>query len=462
MLPNLTEIQKSSILEAAERHGFRCRFFDEPMQSLPFLNEAEVIVGTDPMLSRNAPNLRWICSPFAGTDRFIAGDAFASSSAQLTNSSGAYGVTISEHVIMLLTEILRRQPEYREHMEKREWIRRLPVRAIYGSRITLLGTGDIGQTTLRRLRGFEPRRIAGVNRSGRNPGNLFDLTVPGEKLDGILPETDILIISLPETMDTFHMISEKQLKLLPDHAVIINVGRGSVIDQRALEAELRNGRLFAGLDVFEEEPLAQDSTLWSCPRLIITPHVAGDTSLPHTVDLIVKLFLEDFENYCSGRPLARLVDRRTGHPVRAEAGKDASVSIHCVTEADQGFWFSLDRHLDQDEFNRKVRDRTGYVLTLDDQPVAILRYMLFWDSIPFCTLLYVSEAWQRRGYGRKLMEHWEKEMKARGYGLVMTSTQEDEEAQHFYRAIGYTDCGELNLPFPGYEQPTELIMGKAL
>lgn len=461
VVPNLTESHKSSILEAADRHSFMCRFFDEPGKSLPFLNDAEVIVGSDPVLSRNAPKLRWICSPFAGTDRFIAGDAFANPSALLTNSSGAYGVTISEHVIMLLTEILRRQPEYRTYMEKREWIRQLPVRAICGSRIMLLGTGDIGQTTLRRLRGFEPKQIIGVNRSGLNPGGLFDRTVKGEKLDEVLLETDILIISLPGTEDTFHMISEKQLKLLPDRAVIINVGRGSVIDQHALEAELRTGRLSAGLDVFEEEPIPQDSTLWSCPGLIITPHVAGDTSLPHTVDRVVELFLENFENYCSGRPLARLVDRRTGHTVRPETNKEAII-IRYATETDREFWFTLDHHLDEEEFNRKIRDRMGYVLTQYDQPVAVLRYMLFWDSIPFCTMLYVKDEEQRKGYGRMLMEHWEKDMKARGYGLVMTSTQEDEEAQYFYRAIGYTDCGELNLPFPGYEQPTELILGKAL
>ena len=462
VIPDLPENYKANIREAAERNGSDCRFFDEPAQSLPFLKEAEVVVGTDPVLSQNASNLRWLCSPFAGTDRFIADDAFANPAALLTNSSGAYGVTISEHVIMLLTEILRRQPEYQSHIEKREWVRRLPVRSIHGSRITLLGTGNVGQETLRCLRGFSPAQIIGVNRSGRNPEGLFDRIVKSGKLDEVLPETDILIISLPGTRDTCRMISEKQLKLLPDNAVVINVGRGSVIDQQALEAELRAGRLSAGLDVFEEEPIPQDSTLWSCPGLIITPHVAGDTSLPYTVDRIIELFLEDFENYCSGKPLVRLVDRRTGHPVRPEAEQNASVSVRYVTDADREFWFSLDRHLDKDEFERKIRDRMGYVLTKDGQPIAVLRYMLFWDSIPFCTLLYVKGDEQRKGYGRMLMEHWEKDMKARDYGLVMTSTQEDEEGQYFYRAIGYTDCGELNLPFPGYEQPSELILGKAL
>ena len=313
VMPDLTAAQKESVCRAADRHGFACRFFEEPAQSLPFLEDAEVVVGSSPFLSRNAPNLRWLCSPFAGTDLFLAEDAFASPAALLTNSSGAYGVTISEHVVMLLLDILRRQSEYRSHLEKREWVRRLPVRAIFESKITLLGTGDIGRETLHRLRAFAPKQILGVNRSGRNPGGDFDRVVRGNRLNEVLPETDILIISLPGTPETYRMVSEEQLKLLPDDAVIINVGRGSVIDQRALERELRGGRLFAGLDVFEEEPLPPGSSLWSCPRLTLTPHVAGDTTLPHTVERIVELFLADFENYCAGRPLDRLVDRSVGY-----------------------------------------------------------------------------------------------------------------------------------------------------
>ena len=313
VIPDLPERHKARIRAAAENNGFVCRFFDSPSESLPFLGDAEVIVGSDPALSRNAPKLRWICSHFAGTDLFMAPDAFANPSALLTNSSGAYGVTIAEHVLMVLLEILRRQPEYSAHIARREWVRRLPVRAILGSRITLLGTGDIGQETLRRLRGFAPRVINGVNRSGKNPDGLFDRIFPRDHLDDVLPETDILIISLPGTPDTFHMISERQLKLLPDDAILINVGRGAVVDQAALEAELRGGRLYAGLDVFETEPIPQESTLWSAPRLIITPHVAGDTTLPHTLERIIDLFLEDLDNYCSGRPLARLVDRSLGY-----------------------------------------------------------------------------------------------------------------------------------------------------
>ena len=313
VVPDLTASQTANICEKAEQKGFESLFFTEESDSLPYLQEAEVILGRSPFLSRNAPNLRWMCTTTAGINGFTSEDAFASAQAVLTNSSGAYGVTLSEHVMMLLMNILRRYPEYRDHMTKKEWVRRLPVRSVFGSRITLLGTGDIGQETVRRLKGFAPASLIGVNRSGRNPDGLFDRIVKSKELDQILPNTDILIISLPGTAETYHMIGEEQLKLLPDDAIIINVGRGNVIDQAALEKELRGGRLFAGLDVYEKEPLPQDDTLWDCPRLILTPHVAGDTTLPYTLDRIVNLFLEDFERYCEGKPLAGLADRKAGY-----------------------------------------------------------------------------------------------------------------------------------------------------
>ena len=123
----------------------------------------------------------------------------------------------------------------------------------------------------------------------------------------------MLVISLPGTKETFHMLDDRRLALLPDGALVINVGRGPVIDQKALEKELRAGRLRAALDVFETEPLPADDSLWDCPNLLMAPHVAGNMTLPYTRDRIVELFLEDFENYCAGRPLARQVDLKRGY-----------------------------------------------------------------------------------------------------------------------------------------------------
>ena len=134
--------------------------------------------------------------------------------------------------------------------------------------------------------------------------------------------------------------------------------------------------------------------------------------------------------------------------------------ISYVQESDRAFWYQLDRHLPEAEFERKVRERRGYVLREGEIPVGVLRYNLFWDNTPFCTLLYVAREFQRRGYGRKLMEHWEQDMRAQGYGMLLTSTQVDEEAQHFYRRLGYRDCGGLLVDVPGYEQPMELFLVK--
>ena len=134
--------------------------------------------------------------------------------------------------------------------------------------------------------------------------------------------------------------------------------------------------------------------------------------------------------------------------------------IRYVEETDRDFWYRLDRHLPENMFLLKVRDRQGYVLLEDDKPVALLRYNLFWDNTPFCTMLYVENSEQRRGYGRALMEYWENEMRTLGFGMLMVSTQVDESAQHFYRKLGYKDCGGFTVDIPGYEQPMEMIMSK--
>lgn len=138
------------------------------------------------------------------------------------------------------------------------------------------------------------------------------------------------------------------------------------------------------------------------------------------------------------------------------------INIRYVQPEDKTFWYSLDRHLPEQEFDNKVSGKRGYVLLADDNPIGLLRYNLFWDNTPFCTMLFVSRDHHGTGYGRMLMEHWERDMKALGYGMLLTSTQVDEEAQHFYRKLGYKDCGGLVIDIPGYEQPMELFMIKRL
>ena len=116
----------------------------------------------------------------------------------------------------------------------------------------------------------------------------------------------------------------------------------------------------------------------------------------------------------------------------------------------------------ESEFEYKVQTKRAYILDLNDKPIGLLRYNLFWDNTPFCTLLFIEEDYQRNGYGKQLMEYWEQDMKRQGYGMLLTSTQVDETAQHFYRKLGYKDCGGFVIDIPAYAQPMELFLIKEI
>lgn len=135
--------------------------------------------------------------------------------------------------------------------------------------------------------------------------------------------------------------------------------------------------------------------------------------------------------------------------------------MNYVTHKDQEFWFSLDRHLSKKAFSGKVRDQQGYVIRYGNRAVGILRYNLFWDSIPFVTLIHLDSSYHGKGLGKQAMLQWEEEMKELDHKAVMTSTQVDEGAQHFYRKLGYRDVGCLVLEVPQYQQPMEMFMMKS-
>ena len=138
------------------------------------------------------------------------------------------------------------------------------------------------------------------------------------------------------------------------------------------------------------------------------------------------------------------------------------IRIRYVKPEDKEFWYSLDRHLPEREFYHKADNQRGYILSDGAKPIGLLRYNLFWDNTPFCTMLILDRDSRGQGYGKRLVEHWENDMRARGYGMLLASTRADEEAQHFYRKLGYKDCGGLIIDIPGFEQPMELFLIKKL
>ena len=138
------------------------------------------------------------------------------------------------------------------------------------------------------------------------------------------------------------------------------------------------------------------------------------------------------------------------------------IKIRYVEASDKELWYSLDKHLPETEFENKVYTKRGYVLSLNNKPVGLLRYNLFWDSVPFCTMIFIDCQYQGKGYGKQLIQYWENDMKRRGYEMLLTSTQVDEKAQHFYRKLGYKDCGGFVIDIPQYAQPMEMFFIKSI
>ena len=312
----LTDAHKAQIQKTAEELGFAPHFFtlDQFEEAKACVQDCEILYAHSPDLLRAAPaTLKWYCCSFAGVDPYCKDPAiFANPDCILTNSN-VYGVTIAEHVVMVTLMLLRRMPEYEEVVRNRSWSNQLPIRSIRDNEFTILGTGNIGINVAERMRGMGAAKIIGLSRSGR-PHPAFDEVHLIADLDKVLPDTKILVMALPGTAETIHILNRERIALLPKDAYIINVGRGTAIEQEPLIEALNEGRIAgAALDVMDPEPLPHDHPLWSAKNLILTPHVSGNMTLGYTCDTNVAMFCEDLKNYAAGKPLNGFVDRTKGY-----------------------------------------------------------------------------------------------------------------------------------------------------
>ena len=312
----LTDAHKAQIQKTAEEAGFVPHFFtlDQFEEAKACVQDCEILYAHSPELLRAAPaTLKWYCCSFAGVDPYCKDPTiFANPDCVLTNSN-VYGVTIAEHVVMVTLMLLRRMPEYEEIVRNRSWSNQLPIRSIRDNEFTILGTGNIGVNVAERMRGMGAAKIIGLSRSGR-PHPAFDEIHPIADLDKILPDTKILVMALPGTAETIHILNRQRIALLPKDACVINVGRGTAVEQEPLIEALNSGRIAgAALDVMDPEPLPQDHPLWSAKNLILTPHVSGNMTLGYTCDTNVAMFCEDLKNYAAGKPLNGFVDRAKGY-----------------------------------------------------------------------------------------------------------------------------------------------------
>jgi len=307
---NLQKIQT-----AAADCGFLVDFYAENRLAPELAAHYEVLYGLpSPRLLPLMTNLKWFHSCAAGVDAYVKEELYPDPATVLTNSAGAYGTTISEHIIMVLLMLLRQYPAFADIVSRRDWVRELPMRSICGSRITVLGMGDIGTTFAQKAKAMGAAHICGVRRSAKPGPSCYDRVVTYRELDSVLPDTEILVMALPGTPETVELLNRERIALLPRNAIVVNVGRGSAVDQQALMDALNEDRIAgAALDVMVPEPLPKDHPLWETKNLLLTPHCSGNFSLGLTEDINVDRFCENLVRYSKGEPLKHLVDRKLGY-----------------------------------------------------------------------------------------------------------------------------------------------------
>ncbi|MDI3317146.1 MAG: D-2-hydroxyacid dehydrogenase [Bacillota bacterium] len=262
------------------------------------------------------PRLAWVHAASAGVDRLVEPLREAARAGRrilLTNASGTNAVPIAEHVILAVLALARGLPEYVRQQEARLW-RPHEAREVQGATLVIAGYGSIGREVARRARGLGMRVLGLRRRPGPvETGDGWADEVGGpESARAFFAQADYLLLSLPRTPETEHYLDAEKIGWLPQRAVVINVGRGALVDEAALVEALRSGRIAgAALDVFEREPLPPESPLWGDPRVLVTPHVAW--SSPETPRRGAELFAANLRRYLAGQPLCNLVELEAGY-----------------------------------------------------------------------------------------------------------------------------------------------------
>ncbi len=311
---SLKDRHREMIKKTAKSSGAEV-YFTESEDDIPEeFSSPDVIYGFGMKIAASDSNLKWLCVPSAGVDFLMKDGLFANENCLITYSSGSYGVSIAEHIIAVSLMMMRQLTTQYALALNGQWGKPMPQKSLKDSRITVLGTGDIGRCFAKRVRAFEPESLIGISRSGKCEEMIFDKMLTVDKLDDILPDTDLLVMSVPDTPQTRGILSRERIDLLSDGAYVVNVGRGSAIDEEALADSLDAGKLGgAALDVFSSEPLPSSSRLWNTRNLLITPHIAGNLTLDHTIDRNVEMFCEDLDNFANGRKLKYQLDKNKGY-----------------------------------------------------------------------------------------------------------------------------------------------------
>lgn len=304
---NISEGLIKKIKEAAA--GYDVIVENNLKSALKLVKDVEIIAGeveNDLIKAGNA--LKWVHVWSAGVDNYDLA-YMKDKGIILTNSSGVHSIQISEYILGVMLELTKGLHLLRDQQARKLW-GKVSTDELYKKTLGVLGVGDIGRRTaeLGKAMGM---RVLGYRKSGR-PDEYVDVMYSEGQLDDMLPLCDFVVNTLPLTDSTYHLIGAAQFNAMKDGAYFINVGRGKVVDEGALINALQSNKLKgAALDVFEEEPLPQESPLWDMENVIITPHISGLS--PGYDERAISILVENIERYIQGRPMLNQVDFDRGY-----------------------------------------------------------------------------------------------------------------------------------------------------
>lgn len=274
------------------------------------VKEADVIIGNIPLdLVGKCERLKLLHLNMAGADGY---PERMPEGAVLANSSGAYGLAISEHMLGMLLSIKKKLYNYHANQLHSLWEDEGGVTSIEDAVVLSVGMGDIGGEFTRKCKLLGAYTM-GIRRTLREKPEWLDELHTLSELDELLPRADVVALSLPSGKDSNGLMDERRLRLMKPGAVLINVGRGKAIKTDALRKVCCEGRIYAALDVTDPEPLPADHPLWNTPNVYITPHISGFFHLPQTLDRIIKISAENLRRFVSGETILNRVDSATGY-----------------------------------------------------------------------------------------------------------------------------------------------------
>ncbi len=289
--------------------------FDSLPQELP---GTHIFVGAflRPAQLAHANVLQWIHSTAAGVSQLMYPE-LKNSGVIVTNTSGISSVPIAEHTMGLILAMARNFPDSLRYQDQAKWSQQelwdkpQRISEINGRLLLIVGYGSIGRELARRAKAFE-MRVWGVTRSGKGDQAYTEKVLPISQLNEALPYADYVVIAAPETPETRHLIGAQQIAQMKRGARLINVARGSLLDEVALMAALKSGALGgAALDVAGVEPLPVESPLWSAPNLFITPHTSAISE--RLWERGSELFLKLLDEWFAGKELSNRVDLSRGY-----------------------------------------------------------------------------------------------------------------------------------------------------